>query len=89
MSTRDVGAAVAAIRAKTKASPKIAVILGSGLGSLAEEITAATRIPYPEIPGFERSTAPGHAGGQQQPALPPDCDTRMEALVARYLQLSR
>ena len=62
MSTRDVGAAVAAIRAKTRASPKIAVILGSGLGSLATEIAAATRIPYPEIPGFERSTAPGHAG---------------------------
>ncbi|TME28407.1 MAG: purine-nucleoside phosphorylase [Chloroflexi bacterium] len=62
MSARDVGAAVAAIGAKTKASPKIAVILGSGLGSLATEITAATRIPYPEIPGFERSTAPGHAG---------------------------
>ena len=62
MSVRDTGAAVAAIRAKTKAAPKIAIILGSGLGDLAKDVADATRIPYPEIPGFERSTAPGHAG---------------------------
>jgi purine-nucleoside phosphorylase len=54
--------AVAAIRAKTKREPKIAVILGSGLGRLAKEVEDASRIPYADIPGFERSTAPGHAG---------------------------
>jgi purine-nucleoside phosphorylase len=54
--------AVAAIRAKTKREPRIAVILGSGLGSLAKEVEDPARIPYAELPGFERSTAPGHAG---------------------------
>ncbi len=60
--TLDTAAAVGAIAAKTKRKPKIAVILGSGLGGLATEVREATRIPYPEIPGFKRSTAPGHAG---------------------------
>ena len=59
---RDVQAAVAAIRATTARTPKIAVVLGSGLGGLAKEVVRAERIPYPDIPGFERSTAPGHAG---------------------------
>ena len=54
--------AVAAIRARTKTAPKIAVILGSGLGALAGEVAGATRIPYGEVPGWQRSTAPGHAG---------------------------
>src|SRR5438093_9853784 len=55
-------AAVGAISAKTKRKPKIAVILGSGLGGLAKDVADATRISYADIPGFRRSTAPGHAG---------------------------
>ena len=62
MTVRDADVAVAAIRARTSVRPRIAIILGSGLGSLAEEVAEAVRIPYPDIPGFERSTAPGHAG---------------------------
>jgi purine-nucleoside phosphorylase len=58
----DPQAAVAAIRAKIKTRPAVAIVLGSGLGGLADEVTAATRIPYAEIPGWERSTAPGHSG---------------------------
>lgn len=50
------------ILSKTKLRPRIAVVLGSGLGSLAEDLTGATRIPYEKIPGFPRSTAIGHAG---------------------------
>jgi purine-nucleoside phosphorylase len=42
--------------------PKIALVLGSGLGSFADSLTDATRIPYAEIPSFPRSTAIGHAG---------------------------
>ena len=42
--------------------PRIAIILGSGLGGLADELTDATRIPYSDIPSFPRSTAVGHAG---------------------------
>ena len=60
--TLDTAAAVAAIAAKTKRRPKIGVILGSGLGGLAKDVQDATRISYGDIPGFRRSTAPGHAG---------------------------
>ncbi len=47
---------------KTKLRPKIALVLGSGLGAFADEFAAATRIPYAKIPQFPRSTAIGHAG---------------------------
>jgi len=47
---------------KTKLRPKIALVLGSGLGAFADEFTDATRIPYAKIPDFPRSTAIGHAG---------------------------
>ena len=60
--TVDTRAAVAAIRAKTRREPRIGIVLGSGLGALANDVTEAVRILYPEIPGFEKSTAPGHAG---------------------------
>jgi purine-nucleoside phosphorylase len=42
--------------------PGIAVVLGSGLGSFADDMSGATRIPYAKIPHFARSTAVGHAG---------------------------
>ena len=58
----DPEASLAAIRARTKAVPAVAIVLGSGLGRLADDVTAATRIPYADIPGWERSTAPGHSG---------------------------
>ena len=50
------------ILAKTKLRPKIALVLGSGLGAFADELENAARIPYEKIPGFPRSTAIGHAG---------------------------
>jgi purine-nucleoside phosphorylase len=50
------------ILAKTKLRPKVAVVLGSGLGAFADELGEATRIPYSKIPHFPRSTAVGHAG---------------------------
>ena len=50
------------ILSKTKLRPKIALVLGSGLGAFADELTDATRIPYQKIPNFPRSTATGHAG---------------------------
>lgn len=43
-------------------NPKVAIILGSGLGVLAEDIDNAVRIPYGEIPNFPISTVSGHAG---------------------------
>ena len=50
------------ILSKTKLRPKIALVLGSGLGAFADEFESATRIPYGKIPHFPRSTAIGHVG---------------------------
>jgi len=50
------------IQSRTKLRPKVALVLGSGLGAFAEELSSATRIPYTKIPGFPRSTVMGHAG---------------------------
>jgi purine-nucleoside phosphorylase len=48
--------------AQTTLRPKIGLVLGSGLGGFADELSDATRIPYLQIPNFPRSTAIGHAG---------------------------
>jgi purine nucleotide phosphorylase len=42
--------------------PKVALILGSGLGSFVEEVTEIATIPYAELPGFPQPTVGGHAG---------------------------
>jgi purine-nucleoside phosphorylase len=54
--------AVRHIRACTNLEPGVAVVLGSGLGAFAEELTGHVDVPYAEIPGWPRSTAVGHAG---------------------------
>lgn len=48
--------AVAAIRQRSDLSPRFGVVLGSWLGPLAAEVEDAVAIPFPEIPGFPRST---------------------------------
>lgn len=50
------------LSARLKTTPDVALILGSGLGALADKIEDAQVVPYSEIPGFPVSTAPGHAG---------------------------
>lgn len=50
------------IRSRAKAIPSVAIVLGSGLGAFADEITEATSIPYKEIKGFAQATVEGHAG---------------------------
>jgi len=47
---------------QTTLRPTIGLVLGSGLGGFADELSEATRIPYANIPSFPRSTAIGHAG---------------------------
>ncbi len=42
--------------------PRVAVVLGSGLGFLGEEVADAVRVPYARIPGFPQPTVAGHAG---------------------------
>ena len=54
--------AVARIRQETGAEPRIGVVLGSGLGGLADALENGVEIPYSEIPGWPVATAVGHAG---------------------------
>ncbi len=57
-----VNKAVDYIKSEISATPKIAIVLGSGLGGIAEAVEEGKVIPYSEIPGFPVSTAPGHKG---------------------------
>ena len=50
------------IRAKTDFEPKVALVLGSGLGGYAQEVDIKATIGYDEIEGFPISTVPGHQG---------------------------
>ena len=50
------------LRARLPARPDLALVLGSGLGGLADRIEDPVYIPYGQIPRFPVSTAPGHAG---------------------------
>lgn len=54
--------AVVAVKARTPLQPKVGLILGSGLGDLADHIQDKTVIPYRAIPYFPQSLVPGHAG---------------------------
>ena len=50
------------VLARTQLRPKLALVLGSGLGELADELADPVRIPYEEIPHYPRPTAEGHTG---------------------------
>jgi purine-nucleoside phosphorylase len=56
------GLAADFIFSRTNLRPRIALVLGSGLGAFADEFAGATKIPYAEIPYSPQSTAIGHAG---------------------------
>ncbi|HEY3334164.1 MAG TPA: purine-nucleoside phosphorylase [Candidatus Limnocylindrales bacterium] len=55
-------ALVAAIRARTGLVPRVGMVLGSGLGSLADDLEDPTAIPFDALPGWPVATAPGHVG---------------------------
>ncbi|MFY9673943.1 MAG: purine-nucleoside phosphorylase [Terriglobales bacterium] len=54
--------AEAFVRSRSPLHPEIGLVLGSGLGAFADDLSEAVQIPYAEIPSFPRSTAIGHAG---------------------------
>src|SRR5712671_6891583 len=54
--------AAAFVLSQTALRPQIGLVLGSGLGAFADDLSEAVRIPYADIPTFPRSTAIGHAG---------------------------
>jgi purine-nucleoside phosphorylase len=54
--------AASTLRGRLPVLPRVGIILGSGLGPLADEVENPTIVPYAEIPHFAVSTVPGHAG---------------------------
>ena len=50
------------LRQKTDFVPRVALVLGSGLGGYAAQIEVEAAVPYAELEGFPVSTVPGHAG---------------------------
>jgi purine-nucleoside phosphorylase len=57
-----IDALAAAVRARSDLVPKVGIVLGSGLGGLAADVTDPVAIPFAELPGWPAATAPGHAG---------------------------
>ena len=62
MSFEKAAEAAEFIKGKYNRDLSTAIVLGSGLGSFADDLENAVRIPYGEIPGFSKSTVEGHAG---------------------------
>jgi purine-nucleoside phosphorylase len=52
----------AAVRSRTDLVPELGVVLGSGLGSLADDLVDSLSIPFADLPGWPAASAPGHAG---------------------------
>ncbi len=52
----------AEVRARTALVPEIAIVLGSGLGGLADDLVDPVAIPFDELPGWPPATVPGHVG---------------------------
>jgi inosine/guanosine/xanthosine phosphorylase family protein len=52
----------AAVRERSELSPRVGLVLGSGLGGVADALTDALPIPFAELPGWPAPSAPGHRG---------------------------
>jgi purine-nucleoside phosphorylase len=52
----------AAVRARSDLVPEVGIVLGSGLGGLADDLTDVVAIPFADLPGWPAASAPGHAG---------------------------
>ena len=57
-----IAALVEAVRRRTDVVPEVGIVLGSGLGGLADELEDGVSIPFGELPGWPAATAPGHVG---------------------------
>jgi purine nucleoside phosphorylase len=55
-------AAAAVLTERAGVRPRVGVVLGSGLGTVADAVSDPTVIPYEELPGFPRPTVAGHGG---------------------------
>jgi purine-nucleoside phosphorylase len=57
-----IAALLSAVRKVTPLVPEVGIVLGSGLGGLADDLEEAVAIPFAQLPGWPQATAPGHAG---------------------------
>jgi purine-nucleoside phosphorylase len=57
-----IAALLAAVRRRTDLVPEVGIVLGSGLGGLADDLEDAVAIPFADLPGWPAATAPGHVG---------------------------
>jgi purine-nucleoside phosphorylase len=57
-----IAALVDGVRRRTDVVPEVGIVLGSGLGGLADDLEDAVAIPFAELPGWPAATAPGHVG---------------------------
>jgi purine-nucleoside phosphorylase len=57
-----IAALLTAVRRHTDLVPEVAIVLGSGLGGLADDLKDAVAIPFADLPGWPAATAPGHLG---------------------------
>ncbi len=62
LTLEQIDSVVASLRERTEVEPRIGMILGSGLGPLADEVEGGDRFPNEEIEGWPASTVEGHAG---------------------------
>ena len=72
------------VRKHTEVRPEVGIILGTGLGGLADEIEGAVAIPYQEIPGFPLSTVESHAGRLLVGRMGPRAVVAMQGRFHRY-----
>jgi purine-nucleoside phosphorylase len=77
-------AAVASIRKRSDLKPRVGIILGTGLGALADRIEEATVIPYEEIANFPVSTVEEHAGNLVLGRLAGQCIAVMQGRHHAY-----
>ncbi|MEA4907246.1 MAG: purine-nucleoside phosphorylase [Anaerolineaceae bacterium] len=62
LTLEEIQAAAQAVQKRTSYRPRVGMILGSGLGELADMVEAPDIIPFGEIPHWPQSTVPGHVG---------------------------
>ena len=84
MNYEQIQEAAQAIQAVWKGRPRVGIILGTGLGALAQDITAEATIPYEQIPHFPQSTVQSHAGRLVCGTLAGKCVVAMEGRFHFY-----
>ena len=76
--------AAAAIRQRISLAPRVAIVLGSGLGGFAEQVEHPVAIAYSDIPNFPQSTVEGHSGRLLVGAVGPTPVAVMQGRVHAY-----